>query len=257
LAVAAQSVVRPPFALDESGGPARIGVVVFDEDITTEDDLWRLRGDAANVAVHVARMPLPLDHSPEGLTRAADDLARAAMSLAPSTRLQALCYSCTTGTLELGFARVAKALARGRPGIPGATPITGAVAALNALGASRIALLTPYPDRLTALIEDYLESEGMSVVRRAVLEVGSEIDFARVSARSLGAAALTAMCGDAQALFISCTALRATPLIPELEAALGVPVLTSTQAMWWEAQTLAGLAPRGIGRIFQSRLSTT
>jgi maleate isomerase len=110
--------------------------------------------------------------------------------------------------------------------------------------------VTPYPDDLTALIVDHLAGEGVSVVRRAMLEVGAEIDFARVDAASLRAAALAAMSSDAQALFVSCTALRATPLIPALEAELGVPVLTSTQAMWWEAQTLAGLPRRGSGRLF-------
>jgi maleate isomerase len=246
----AGDVVRTPVAFDEAAGPARIGVVLFDEDVTSEDDLAALRGDRTDVAVHVARMPLPLDHSPAGLAHAAAHLAAAAATLAPSARLDAVCYSCTTGTLELGLAGVAEALARGRPGVPAATPITGAVKALKALGASRISLLAPYADHLTALIVDHLAHEGVRVVRRAVLEVGSEIDFERVSADTLRAAAHAAMSPDAEALFISCTALRATRLIEELEAALAVPVLTSTQAMWWEALGLAGAVRRGPGRIF-------
>jgi maleate isomerase len=127
LGIAAADVARLPVTLDQGGGPARIGVVLFDEDVSTEDDLARLRGERADVAVHVARMPLPLDHSSAGLAQAADNLAAAASTLAPSARLDAVCYSCTTGTLELGIARVVEALGRGRPRAPVATPITGAV----------------------------------------------------------------------------------------------------------------------------------
>ena len=245
--------MRPPFRLDEAGGRKRIGVVLFDEDVTTEDDLAALRAGADDVAVAVARMPLPLDHSPAGLERAGADLAAAGATLAPSARLAAVCYSCTTGTLELGVLRVAEALALGRPGVPAATPITGAVKALATLSATRISLVTPYPDELTALIVDYLAGSGVAVVRRAALEVGSEMDFERVDAASLAAAARAAMAPDAQALFVSCSALRATPLIAALEAELGVPVLTSTQAMWWEALDLAGARRRGPGRIFALR----
>ncbi len=233
-------VVRSSFDLGEACGPARIGVVLFDEDITTEDDLARLRGDDSNVAVHVARMPMPLDHSAAGLARTADDIAAAAATIAPSGRLDALCYSCTTGTLELGPAGVAEAIGRGRPRVPVATPITGVAKALKALGAQRISLLAPYSDELTQLIIDFLSGQGIQVARRVVLEVGAEIDIARGTAASLRAAAAEAT-------------LRATPLVAELEETLGVPVLTSTQAMWWEALELAGRPARGIGRIFGPR----
>src|SRR5258708_1166973 len=249
----AVEVVRSSFDLGEACGPARIGVVLFDEDITTEDDLARLRGDDSNVAVHVARMPMPLDHSAAGLARTADDIAAAAATSAASGRRDGLCYSCTTGTRELGPAGVAEAIGRGRPRVPVATPITGVAKALKALGAQRISLLAPYSDELTQLIIDFLSGQGIQVARRVVLEVGAEIDIARVTAASLRAAAAEAMSPQTEALLVSCTALRATPLVAELEETLGVPVLTSTQAMWWEALELAGRPARGIGRIFGPR----
>lgn len=229
---------------DGPDGPGRIGVVVFDEDVTCEDEIAALRAGGAPVAVHVARMPVPTDSSPEGLARTLDDLAAAAARLAPSARLDAVAYACTTSTLQLGYDAAAAAVARGRPGAgPLATPITGAVKALAALGASRISLLTPYPAPLNDLIVEHLAQAGVRTLSLAAFSVASEVDFARIALDSLREGALGALHPRAEALFVSCTALRVGGLVRELEAALARPVVTSTQAMWREALLLAGRRP--------------
>jgi maleate isomerase len=237
--------------LDEAKTTTRVGVIVFDEDVTTEADLARLLPPHDDLAIHVSRMPLPLDASPAGLARTADDIATAAMRLVPSTRLDAVGYSCTTGTLQLGYGAVAEAVRRGRPGVPVATPITGAVKAFAALGIDRLSLLTPYGPGLNGLIVEHLARHGIRTLNVAAFDVPDEVDVARVSLSSLRAGAVAAMHDDAQALFISCTALRGTGLIAELELALGRPVVTSTVALWWEALQLADCPSRtrGAGRL--------
>jgi maleate isomerase len=230
-------------------------MIVFDQDVTTETDLARLRPADDDLAIHVSRMPLPLDASPAGLRRTADDIMAAAARLVPSTRLDAIGYSCTTGTLQLGYAAVAEAVGRGRPGVPVATPITGAVKAFAALGVRRVSLITPYGPALNGLIVEHLARQGVQTLNIAAFDVPDEVDIARVSLPSLRAAAASALHAEAEALFISCTALRGTGLIAELELALGRPVVTSTQAMWWEALQLAG-RPRstaGAGRLLSRR----
>ncbi len=47
---------------------------------------------------------------------------------------------------------------------------------------------------------------------------------------------------DAEALFISCTALPALAAVARIEAAIGKPVVTSNQACIWRLRHLAGLA---------------
>ncbi|WP_162268455.1 hypothetical protein [Bradyrhizobium manausense] len=42
------------------------------------------------------------------------------------------------------------------------------------------------------------------------------------------------------ALFVSCTAVRIVPYIEELEREIGIPVISSSQAMAWDALRLAG-----------------
>jgi len=245
--------IRVPLAtaLDEAPAATRIGVIVFDEDITTEADLARLNAGDTGVAVHVSRMPLPLDASPAGLARTANDIAAAAASLVPSAPLDAVAYSCATGTLQLGYAAVAEAVWRARPGVPVATPITGAVKAFAALDVSRISLMTPYGEALNGLIVEHLAKAGVRTLNVAAFDAPNEVDYARISLSSLRDGARSAMHPDAEALFISCTALRGTGLVAELEQTLGRAVVTGAQVMWWEALRLAGcpLQSAGAGRL--------
>ncbi|MEP0324600.1 MAG: ectoine utilization protein EutA, partial [Bauldia litoralis] len=44
-----------------------------------------------------------------------------------------------------------------------------------------------------------------------------------------------------EGLFISCTALRAAEVVATIEAACGVPVVTSNQASAWMCVRLAGI----------------
>jgi maleate isomerase len=46
--------------------------------------------------------------------------------------------------------------------------------------------------------------------------------------------------GDADAIFISCTTTKALDAIDEIEAATGLPCVTSNQASYWHAMKLAG-----------------
>ena len=52
---------------------------------------------------------------------------------------------------------------------------------------------------------------------------------------------------------MSCTALRAAEAVEEIERALGKPVVTSNQAMFWQALRTAGcdLAVPGYGRLLR------
>ena len=56
---------------------------------------------------------------------------------------------------------------------------------------------------------------------------------------------------------MSCTSLRALQIIPQAEAALGKPVISSNQALAWHMMRLAGLAngPINAGRLFATPLA--
>ena len=56
---------------------------------------------------------------------------------------------------------------------------------------------------------------------------------------------------DADALFISCTAIRAVDVVDEIERMLNKPVVCANQALFWEAVRTAGYAApmEGYGRL--------
>ena len=62
-------------------------------------------------------------------------------------------------------------------------------------------------------------------------------------------AALRADVPEAEALFLSCTALPAVPVLAQIEAELGKPVLSSNQALFWALLDRAGIACDGPGRL--------
>ena len=57
---------------------------------------------------------------------------------------------------------------------------------------------------------------------------------------------------DAEAIFVSCGALRTMDVISEIEAATGKPCVSSNQAMLWHCLRLAGIDDRiaGLGQLF-------
>ena len=60
--------------------------------------------------------------------------------------------------------------------------------------------------------------------------MSNDRDVAMLTANEIISAAKVATNDDADALFISCTAMRSAEIIPEIEAAIGKPVFTSNQA---------------------------
>ena len=66
-------------------------------------------------------------------------------------------------------------------------------------------------------------------------------EMARVSRATIVAAACDTAAPDAEALFISCTALRAAEVAGEIERQIGKPVVTSNQAGIWLTLRRAGI----------------
>lgn len=66
-------------------------------------------------------------------------------------------------------------------------------------------------------------------------------------------AALATMDKQAEALFISCTAVRAASVVQGIEEKLKKPVVTSNQAMAWRSLRLAGYGQPvdGFGELLQ------
>jgi len=122
-----------------------------------------------------------------------------------------------------------------------ASLITGVIRALNAVGAKRIVIATPYLDEINQRESEYMSARGFEIVAIEGLNLEKDSDMVRVKPEFIKDFAISLDRDDADAIFISCGALRALDVIDEIEATIGKPVICSNQAMIWDTLRLAGI----------------
>jgi maleate isomerase len=83
--------------------------------------------------------------------------------------------------------------------------------------------------------------------------INTNAEMAGISPAAIAAQARAALAAapDADLCLVSCTAIRSGAAIGGMEAELGVPVVTSNQALAWYAMRALGLLEpvRGFGRL--------
>ena len=244
--------IEPSHALEDRPARWRIGLIALATDHTSERDFARL-SPSDELAVYVNRVAFSNPTDAENLRAMAPRLAAAAALILPDEPLDAIAYSCTAASALIGDDTVRRTIEAAKPGVPVVTPTSGALAAFAKLGASRISLLTPYSESVTSVLADYFERMGLGILNALCLGLEDDRDIARVAPQSIVDAALEACHPETEALFISCTALRAVPVIDGLEARLGLPVVSSNQAMFWQSLRQAGcdLPVSGFGRLLE------
>jgi maleate isomerase len=237
-----------PFVLDQSiAQRAAIGLVVLATDQTIEHE-WRQMLRLDGVAFYVSRIYKYTTIKPETLAEMASGIAAAAALIKPGIPLDALAYGCTSGAMVIGEERVFALLHEAWPGIPCTTPITAALAGLRALGARRIALLTPYIDEINQSMRRYIEARDITVAAMGTFNNSNDNEVARISAASLEAAIIELGAPSGiDAVFVACTSLRVAALVERAESRLGKPVTSSNHAMAWHALRLAGYTEPVIG----------
>lgn len=162
-------------------------------------------------------------------------------------------YLCTSASFLEGAEgeRELCRLLRGA-GFPEAVTTSGAmVQALHELAVTRVAIATPYLPELTALLADFLTTQGFQVTGAGELGMSAEIWTA--TAEELLTLARSVVTEDTEALFLSCTNLPSYDLIAALEAELQIPVLSANQVTMWACLRAAGRLATGAGRLLEPR----
>lgn len=242
-----------PDAVERDARPVarRIGLILLETDHTTETDFARLVA-SDDVGVYATRVEYANPTTPENLLAMRPRLAAAAAMILPGSDLDAVCFACSSASAVIGDDAVTEAIRAGKPGVPVVTPALAAARALDALGTRRIAVLTPYLAETTRPVLAYMEEKGFALLGVTCLGFDDDREMARISKAALVEQAVAATSDDAEALFISCTALRAASVVAEIEARIGRPVVTSNQATAWECLGLCGVATArpDLGRLF-------
>ena len=241
-----------PFVSDNGPGTrATLGLVVLQTDEVIEGDL-RAFLPGEGIAIHHTRIPFDPHVTPETLARMEADLAAAVALLPENAPFDAIGYGCTSASAVIGSAGVAARIRSVFPGVAVTDPLHAITAALSALSARKIVLVTPYIPQVSEVLRARLSEHGFETVTLASFEQVADAAVARITPDSIAAAAIaTAKGADADAVVIACTNLRTSPIIAQIEEALGIPVISSNSAIAWHMARLAGLtdASPTLGRL--------
>jgi maleate cis-trans isomerase len=227
---------------------------------SAEDDYPRLEGILAEAGADVR---LPLVHTDIG-----EDAHRvdALLEMGSAARLaakveevkkqgvQAVVWSCTSASFVFGWdgahdqVRELSATA----GLPASSTSFAFAGAVRKLGAERVSIAATYPEDVAGLFTAFLKAAGAEVV---AMRGSGIITAAEVGTWGKDEVLALARGGDhpeAQAVLLPDTALHTAAWIPDLEEALGKPVLTANQVTAWEGLRLLDEDVRcpALGRLF-------
>lgn len=189
-----------------------------------------------------------------------DKLRRGAQLLAPFDPL-AVVWACTSGSFVYGpqgAREQSDGLAR-MCGVPASSTSFAFVAAVRALDVRSVAVCASYPDEVAALFVDFLAAADIRVVSMTSAGIDTAAEVGTLTPHQVLALATANDHPDAEALLIPDTAMHTIQLLPELESALGKPVLTANQVTVWHGLRLAGLPVQpppsgpGLGTLFSER----
>jgi maleate isomerase len=250
----AVSLSHMPFTFDRGiAHRAAIGLIVLATDQTIEHEFRQMLA-IDGVAFYETRIRNAAEINPATLAEMEKGMAGATGLILPGSSLDVVAYGCTSGTVVIGEDKVFARIREARPGIACTTPITAAIAGLKALGARRIALLTPYIESVNQMLRRFIEARGIDVPVMGSFNHENDTEVARITPDSIrDAARRLVAAGPIDAVFVSCTSLRVAAIAEALEREIGVPVTSSNHALAWHCLRLAGYREpvAGFGSLFK------
>ena len=252
-AATCEMIEHLPFSTDAGiGARARIGLVVLASDYTMEHEFRKIV-TMPGVDFYEARIFNSPQITPETLAAMGPLLTQTTDLILPGAELAVVGFGCTSASMVLGPDVVAEKIHAARPNAKATNPITAAMAAFDAFGARRIAVLTPYRRDVNEIVRDYITGQGYEVPVFGSFNEQDDGVVAAIDAASIRNAVRTIVKGrDVDAVFVSCTSVRLLDAVAEIEAETGLPVTSSNHAMAWHCLRLAGVDAKlpGLGRLF-------
>jgi len=233
----------------------RLGILLPPGNVTIEREFRVF--SPPQVGLHYNRLSRPVSISTaNSLLSMLDSLERAAVDLA-QCHPHLILFGCTSGSFlggEHDDEQIGAAI-REHTGIPGVTASAAVVQALRKSGISRPFMLTPYPQDICLEEVEFLKTHGIEVPdwttfgcmrTEQTLAISSE----EVTAKLAEHRDAIAKCDG---IFISCTNLLSMDQLPVIEAAYGIPAVSSNQAMLFSALDALAVDSSAVaaGRLFQ------
>lgn len=204
------------------------------------------------VSLHTTR--LKLTGSSEADLMAMTEKVEEAAALAADAEADLVLFHCTAVStyspqLEASILeRTRKACGR-----PATATSEAIVAALRAVGARRVVMLSPYAAAINLREEAYFRGFGFEIIANAGLGKPDARAMMAVTPGEWREMGLAHRDDRADAYLLSCTTVRSTDVAADLEKALGRPVITSNTAAVWHCLRTLGVTDRvpGFGTLLE------
>lgn len=216
----------------------RIGLIVPSSNVTVETEMPAILSahPSATFSFHSSRMRMTTV-SPAQLAAMNAQRERCVIELGDADP-EVILYACLValvvggpGEHERVESHVAEQLATGGSAARIRSSAGALVETLHAVGARRIALVTPYMKPLAEQVVAYLQSYGMEVVDWRALEVEDNAAVGCIPGEQVMSAARSLDLTDIDVLVLSaCVQMPSLALVDAAEAELGVPVVTAATA---------------------------
>ena len=234
----------------------RIGILIPPANVTCEREYPAAA--PPGYSLHFTRlMRSEATLSTSSLVKMKDSAEEAAERLCPIGPV-AIAYACTSGSFLSGpneHGDIAERI-RKRTAVPAVTTASAVLAAMKALRARSVGVVTPYPLDITASTTAFLEAHGLQVAAVDTYNYHISRDIPNIAPESIAqrVTALHDAHPEIDAMFVSCTNVATFPVIESLERSLGIPVITSNSATLWAVMRLAGYAGplHGLGELGRS-----
>ena len=230
----------------------RVGLIALASDFMIEKDFINIIKDR-DIDFFVNRIECYNPLTKENLIKMSEKVTKVTKDILPDQDLDCVVYGCTSGTIAAGYASIEKKVKAAKPKADVTTPSTAAITALKKMNINKISLFTPYSKKLNDEVLEYFKSEGFDITSNAYFDIESDLDIGKVDQNYLYEVLSNIDLNNADALFVSCTALPVLPIIDKLEKKLNTTVLSSNQALIWD--TLVKInknnSVEGFGKLFQ------
>ena len=231
----------------------RIGLIALASDFMIEKDFINvIKGKGIDFFVNRIQCYNPL--TSENLIKMSEKVTEVAKDILPDQKIDCVVYGCTSGTIAAGYNSIEKKIKLAKPEAKVTTPSTAAISALKKLNIKKVSIFTPYLKNLNDEVVEFFKKENFVVTSNSYFGIESDIDIGKVDQDYLYEVLSKIELNDAEALFISCTALPALSIIEKLEKKLNKIVLSSNQALIWDTFEKIGKSDsvKGFGKLFST-----
>jgi maleate isomerase len=251
----------------QTPGSSRVGLIVPSSNTTMETELpelFRRQTEATGhrYTFHSARAAMK-QVSKEELLAMVGRAAECATAVSDAD-VDVIAYACLVAVMAQGpgahkeSEQVIGEAARDNGHPAEVVSSAGAlVRTLQAIGAHRVAIVTPYMAPLTKMVREYIEGEGIEVLDAVALEVPDNLAVGRLDPENLPGIARGLRREGAEAIVLSaCVQMPSLAAVQRVEDELGLPVVTAATATTFEVLRALGHRPAitGAGRLLTGEL---